>query len=772
MPVSLRLFFLYVMILLSLSLGGSAASLEMVRSKSEAVHSGSAAAAVLSNASPAIMELRAEFASSSSSRATWDIPLREDLSRCAALRLRFRCTGAEAASELMLHLHLGGGWYSTAVSPASPGLWEEVVISKSALMPEQGVCCSWRKCDKLRLTVWPGAAGSFRWQFAAIDFLEANTSLAILRGGMPEASAESRKSSALYARHLGNALVSGGVLPAVVDESDASLEVLRNYKCVLLPSAEALMPHTQKALAEYLKQGGRCGAFYTLPTSLGTAMAMPGGKFHKESFGGLTTTGGGSFAQRSTVCIAVDSSKLPAGCKVRAWWNDTAGRRSACPAIISSGRGFWMTHVYLNQEPARAVPVLMAFIEEWCAGARQKGAEELLRRARFALANAGKGTHVSSKGALSKVESRIAQKDYPGTLAAYRSFQSSLADEALGGIASGDLPETAWRAAWLNSPAGLAGSTWEQTAAKAAAARLNVLLPCFLTPYSAAYPSRYLPRAGGGAAAANGDVVSACLAAAARRRIAVHPWVKVLSVAEAPLETRKSLEAAGRLQCKRNGQSIPWLCPTNQANRELLKKILTEMVTKYHFAGVHLDMIRYSGSEYCYCAHCRKAFEASRGGKALKNWPECIAESAALQAAWAQFRRNQITGLLKELAAAIRGADRTVQLSAAVYPDAANARNAVGQDWVSWVHDGTCDFVCPMSYRATAALFQGDVSRAMDSLGGVGASRGHLRPGIGLSSCALERDQVERQILTVRKAGLDGYAIFEFSPTAAAMLAK
>jgi uncharacterized lipoprotein YddW (UPF0748 family) len=197
-----------------------------------------------------------------------------------------------------------------------------------------------------------------------------------------------------------------------------------------------------------------------------------------------------------------------------------------------------------------------------------------------------------------------------------------------------------------------------------------------------------------------------------------------------------------------------------------------ELCTKYAIDGIHLDMLRYAGSEYCYCENCRHAFEKSRGGAPLAAWPDCLTDNAALRNAWATFRRAQITSLVDELSKAARQARYGLQVSAAVYPDPANARNAVGQEWPAWLQNGTVDFVCPMSYRPTAALFKGDIERIRDQLGGRNAASGKVRPGIGMTGCALDKAEVNRQILTLRHAGLDGYALFEFNHTTAAELTK
>ncbi|HOG52096.1 MAG TPA: hypothetical protein PKY10_16025, partial [Lentisphaeria bacterium] len=99
-------------------------------------------------------------------------------------------------------------------------------------------------------------------------------------------------------------------------------------------------------------------------------------------------------------------------------------------------------------------------------------------------------------------------------------------------------------------------------------------------------------------------------------------------------------------------------------------------------------------------------------------------------------------------------------VSAAVYHDWQSARTGVGQDWAPWCRNGIIDFVCPMNYRPSSALFAGDLQRQRQQLGSVN----RLVPGIGVSSQRLSAEELARQIAVARQAQVPGFMLFELGP--------
>ncbi len=141
----------------------------------------------------------------------------------------------------------------------------------------------------------------------------------------------------------------------------------------------------------------------------------------------------------------------------------------------------------------------------------------------------------------------------------------------------------------------------------------------------------------------------------------------------------------------------------------------------------------------------------------VEPWPTIVRQAGTTKAHWEQFRRQQISSLVAEIAMAARAARPGILVSAAVYPDWQGARNTVGQDWVTWCRNGAVDFVCPMNYRAASTLFAGDVRRQMQQLG----QAGKLVPGIGVSVHRMTPEELARQVAAARQEQVPGFIIFE-----------
>lgn len=748
--------------------------LDMKRMAREIIPSGDASTNCTYVDKSGILDLRTRFQANGPARACWDLPLSLDLSRCAGIRLRVRCLNADLASQLDVYLQVDGVWHCAHLTPRTSGLWEEQVISKAAFRPENGAGASWRKAERLRIAAWRGATGECAVQLAGVEFLKANAALALVRCGVrrdvPEAT---RLEEVRYAQLLGDSLVEGGIYPAVIDEADVTLPVLKGYSCVILPNGENAGENVVNQLCAYLRQGGHIMVFYDVPPRLANMMRLPAGKFTRTSklprpIEELRTSGGGGFRQNSAAFLAVTA---PPGenLRFRAWWIDAAGKQTEYPAIIQCPYGFWMTHVYMGQDGEHAIPTLAAFLEECVPGLRTTAARHLVQNARFAVANGGKGSHASAQKALDRAVTWQKAEDYPGVVASVNAVYSALADEALPGGArnstANKISTEEMRGVWLRSAAGLPGESWGHTLRRLKVAQYNAIFPHLMSPYAVAWSSKVVERR---LENASDESMAALVAASENLKIQVHAWFQVLRVADAPEEIRRELASKGRLQKKINGSYIPWLCPTQRENRLLLVKLLTEFLQRYSVAGVQFDMLRYEGSSGCYCEHCKAAF-ARFLGHPLKNWPECTKEPAQEKKNWEAFRRHQITQLASELAVTARNTRSRIKLSAAVYSNLEGARCGVGQDWREWLQKGIMDFVCPMDYRSSTALFQGDLARQKSE---AGKWADKIRPGIGVTVNQLSPQETQRQIQAVRNAGLEGFVLFELTSRVAADILK
>lgn len=730
-----RIIFLFLMMIAAAL---PAAEIDLPKAVHAVVTSGTAAAPVIAELTPPVAVFAARFAKESTTRACWDFPINRDLTACAGIRLKMRCIGAEYTNQLTIHLLLDGTWFSTVCTPRTGGLWEELFIPKSSFLPEgDAAAVSWRKCTKLRLAAWPSSQGKFQWQIAQLELAEANTPIALLRCGVNAANA---RSSWTYARHLGDALNAGGLRPAVIDEPDITINRLKKFRCLMLPAAENCTAETTNVLQRCVTNGAKMLCFYALPPKLAAALHFPGGRFKRASDLGLTlaaiqTPFGTKFKQNSSALMAVEPGSA---LKVRAWWVDAAGNRTPYPALLQSPYGMWMTHVYLNQDPEHALPLWLQLLEEYVPNTRRRAAAELKEHADFCLANAAKGRHIAARKELAAMQKFTAEDDYSGVWKAWLNFQNALADEATPSLtaSANTLSASEMRGRWLRAAAGLPGMSWKETLRVLAKDNLNTIFPMVLTP----------------AGSADEKDIAACLDAARSAGIKVHAWCQILSLADAPKTLQKSFAEAGRLQQNAAGKTVPWLCPSQPANRTLLRTLITSLLRKHAFDGLQFDMLRYSSGQECYCNTCKSAF-VKYLGRHVEDW------SALPREEWRSFRRRQITAILAELGAAAKQVRPSIILSAAVFPNLESAKSGVAQDWLAWVRERRVKFIAPMNYRPTAPLFQGDLLRQKELLGIEFA--GALIPGIGVAPERLSPAETARQIKVVRNAALDGYILFE-----------
>lgn len=676
------------------------------------------------------LELKAEFRSGSANRACWDFPVQLNLAQMAAIRIRYRCYNIPIVSQFNLYIQAGNTWYACKFSPESNGKWEEAILPKTSFLPE-GSSNSWQQCRKIRLAAWRGSSGSLLMQFASLEFMSPNISMALLRSG---GSSDQQREAYQYASHLGNNLSMGGLYPAVLEEDDCSARLLYPYQLLLLPCPAAASPAQINAVTLYLKNNGRAGVFHAVPPLLAAQLKLPSGTFMRASalpnpLAAIQPVPAllpesATFRQQSTSWIA---AKPSASLRVTAWWLDSSGKNTGHPAILEGPYGFWMTHVFLNQDSDAGFHTLLAQMNRFLPGLPQAAAAATLNRARFAFANSGMPVQTQAGNALNAANQLFQRGNYE----ACRDY----ANRCLNYLKNAAMPQTApppneFRAVWCRNPDGLPGRSWQQTIQALKGAGFHAIFP-------------NLAHAGSGGDE-NADRITSCLQACRNNGVSMHLWLSCLGVADLPAAERQQLAAQGRLQEKENGAVLPWLCPSQQRNRQMLIQTALELVKKYPLDGLHLDLIRYPGSQTCYCKSCLAGISRYSGGVQRR----------------LEYRREQITSLVQDIRNAVKAVRPKMQLSAAVYTDWQNARNTVGQDWVNWKKQGLLDFVCPMNYRATSALFASDLARQKEQLGGMNG----LLPGIGVSSERLSLEELARQIQACRNAGAAGFILFEYTP--------
>lgn len=233
--------------------------------------------------------------------------------------------------------------------------------------------------------------------------------------------------------------------------------------------------------------------------------------------------------------------------------------------------------------------------------------------------------------------------------------------------------------------------------------------------------------------------------------VGLHPeWIMVpRSAAVAALGARgQGLLALVARHSSSDAEGL-YLSPSAPEVGDHLEAVLRELLNSYPVDGLHLDFIRYPGSEYDYSRAALDGFAArlGRGVDPLDGPEQAPAE-------WADYRRDVLTALVDRLSRAARGERPGLLVSAAVTADEAQAVAVKFQSWPDWIARGSIDAVCPMAYSADSRVFSGQIREAR-------ARAGSSRPvWAGVGAYRLDVDGVIEKVRLARSAGAAGVVIF------------
>lgn len=729
------------------------------------------------------LKLPCVFAGSKSERASWDRRVTLDLTAARGIEFQLFCRDASPVSYFSVYLQSGDGWYHGTFYPESSNQWNTVSLDKSAFGSE-GKPAGWGQIRTIRLSAWRGQERNTElWvrDLRVSGQLGREALVAILRAeSAAQRSAEEARSVAQFTETTAQLLQSFGVGSAVISDTDATLERLRSARVVVLPYNGTLPDGAAQALKQYAAQGGRLLVFYNVPASLRSVLKVQGGSHIKESrpgsFAAIRPRNGAlpgapaTAGQRSWNINAVQP--VPGASEVLAEWLDDKGQPTGHAAIVGSRSGLVMTHVLLNDDPRNKARLLLAM-----AGYL---APELWRQAaETSLGQVGKVGPARDFEQASAAISQLARADSLAleTLkAAGRSRDEARAALGRGDFAAAmDLADAArqqvteawcraqpslpgeFRAFWCHSAFGVQGMTWDEALGRMATNGFTAILPNMLWGGVAFYESRLLPVSP--EVAKRGDQIALCLAAARRHGIQVHVWKVNWNLGHAvPAPFLEKMRRAQRLQFNSRGKEEPWLCPSHPENQKLEIESMVEVARNYDVDGIHFDYIRYPDSDHCFCAGCKERFQRATG-QTLAQWPRDVMSDSAVRQQWLDWRRTNITIVVRAVAEQAHALKPKLKISAAVFRNWATDRDGVGQDWKLWCDRGWLDFVCPMDYTPSHRQFENMVARQVEWAG-----RTPVYPGIGesASSSRLGADGVIEQIQISRRYKTGGFVIFNY----------
>ena len=686
--------------------------------------------------SEGVRTLQADFTGENPpDRLCVDFPIRLDLSRATAVTFDFSCEDLQTFAGFTLYFKSGGGWYSTQFTPRVEGRTEHVRIPVREITGVEGEPAGKDRIDAVRLSGWNGAPNKCVVTFGKLRAVDASDAEALVVCCDSCEVEQERAGCVYYASRTLETIDALGLPVAQVPDRALTGERLKGVRLVVLPYNLGLPPQAAKALADWMAAGGRMLICYTVPDGFHAVAGVrprmgfyAGGKDGRAELGGFLRSGEGLpfqprlVRQNSHCCHVVEPLE---GARVVAEWADRAtGRSLGMPALVKAPQAVYMAHCWDGGASGERLElmrsILASLVPEW----DRRFAAEVARNAAHAR----------------EVASRVAR-----------------------------MPPKAGerRLAWCHSAWGLGGGRdWDASVRFLRENGFTDLIDNLAWGGTAYYGSRVLARAAN--SEGKGDALEECLAACRRYGIRLHVWKVCWNPGHGmmPGDMRERYVAEGRLQVRGRGDfSEAWLCPSDPRNRDQEIEAMCELADR-GVDGVHFDYIRYPGHDCCFCDGCRGRFERKLG-RAVANWPADLSGDKALAVQWTEFRCGNISAVVEGVARRLRTKHPKTEISAAVMRNAPLDRVSLGQDWGRWCREGWLDFVCPMDYTESPALFRGHLRRQKDQVANVA-----LYPGIGLSCWSEDGEDATRfadQVEAVREAGLGGFTVFNFDRRAEAV---
>lgn len=174
--------------------------------------------------------------------------------------------------------------------------------------------------------------------------------------------------------------------------------------------------------------------------------------------------------------------------------------------------------------------------------------------------------------------------------------------------------------------------------------------------------------------------------------------------------------------------------------------IIKDIAKHYAVDGIHLDNVRYPANLAGYNEISLSLFgkESGRAGVPEPN-----------DEAWCEWRRNQVTDLVRQSKTALQEVRPNAVLSASVMMGPAMmASRYYMQDWDKWMQEGIVDFVVPMIYKTEDVMPEW----AAYSL----SSRHDRHLYVGIGAYRISSELAEKHIRDAMAVGTDGVVIYSY----------
>jgi uncharacterized lipoprotein YddW (UPF0748 family) len=192
-----------------------------------------------------------------------------------------------------------------------------------------------------------------------------------------------------------------------------------------------------------------------------------------------------------------------------------------------------------------------------------------------------------------------------------------------------------------------------------------------------------------------------------------------------------------------------WASPAVPAVQDSVLTVTSYLLSHYALDGIHLDYIRYPGSQYSYDPYTLAAYAQVSNTVTITDWR-------------GDFQRAQVANLVARIYS--QTTNSHMLLSAAVWPRYTQGYNEYFQDSRAWILSGTMDAIAPMMYGTDMITDVANWTQAAQDFQAFAGGRWIL-PGIGVqlnSGVCVGFDQIAARIQTARTIGAAGQAIFAY----------
>jgi uncharacterized lipoprotein YddW (UPF0748 family) len=608
--------------------------------------------------------------------------------------------------------------------------------------------------------------------------------IAVVKGTVSTPDDAEKNYAEAVTKRLTRWLTSLNLAHIILNDETVSSETLKGISVIILGYNPRLPEKEITTLKTFTGRGGKLIVFFSSDPELAKMMNMKLGNYVSSETGGrwnlIRFTD--SAPPHLPPSVRQESRNirpaypLPNKSKIIALWEDASGNITTEPAWVQSDKGFWMSHVLLDDgDTENKKQMLLALVahcnpSSWSSTASHHLIESsilpgyrnfpetvkgITNRANNSPAESKARSALDRASALYiELKQMLDNKQYPEIVEKCRTL-NALLSEAYACVQPA-APEK-FRGLWEQTGIGLYPGDWDRTCKLVADNGFTDILPNMLLAGIAHYDSKIIPTSN--SFRLYGDQLTKCIDAAHKNGLRVHVWKGCWRLDYAPESFIRKLQKENRMMVSDNGKTANWLCPSNPDNLRQEKDTIREILQKYQVDGIHLDFIRFKDSHTCFCNGCKSRFENDIG-KRVSKWP-LPSGNTEIRKEFNRWRCSQITRLVRDVHAIARTLKPEIQVSAAVYANYPAISDSIAQDWGLWLKDDLVDFVCPMDYVQNNEQFSAIIKRQL----ALPMANNKVYPGIGVtaSESRLTPIQTMDQLAIINKEGASGFALFDLN---------